>query len=66
MLFETPLPSGVNGVPRSYQVDGKQFIAVQSGWVSMRRVCNFRLNLVRLGEYPEVSQGGSIWVFAVE
>jgi alcohol dehydrogenase (cytochrome c) len=39
---------------------------VQTGWgVDATRVQS-RLNLVRPGAYPEVPQGGSIWVFAVE
>jgi hypothetical protein len=25
-----------------------------------------RLNLVRPGQYPEVPQGGTVWVFAVD
>ena len=32
VLYEFAMPSGVNGVPMSFQVDGKQYIAVQSGW----------------------------------
>ena len=56
----------VNGVPMSFEVGGKQYVAVQTGWgVDATRVQS-RLNLVRPGAYPEVPQGGSIWVFAVE
>jgi alcohol dehydrogenase (cytochrome c) len=66
VLYEFPTPSGVNGVPISFQVDGKQYIAVQSGWgVDSARIQS-RLNLVRPGAYPEVPQGGSVWVFAVD
>ena len=32
ILWEFPTRSGVTGVPVSFQVDGKQYIAVQSGW----------------------------------
>jgi alcohol dehydrogenase (cytochrome c) len=66
VLFEFVTPSGVNGVPVSYRVDGKQYIAVQSGWGVDAARMQSRLNLVRPGQYPEVPQGGSIWVFAVE
>ncbi len=31
-LWEFRTSSGVNGVPVSFQIDGKQYIAVQSGW----------------------------------
>ncbi len=60
------LPSGVNGVPMSFAVDGKQYIAVQTGWGIDAARMQLRLNLVRPGAYPEVPQGGSIWVFAVD
>jgi alcohol dehydrogenase (cytochrome c) len=47
-------------------VGGKQYVAVQTGWgVDATRIQS-RLNLVRPGQYPEVPQGGSILVFAVE
>jgi alcohol dehydrogenase (cytochrome c) len=50
----------------SFQVDGKQYVAVQSGWGVDAARMQLRLNLVRPGAYPEVPQGGSIWVFAVD
>ena len=43
------MPSGVNGVPMSFQVDGKQYIAVQSGWGVDAARMQARLNLVRPG-----------------
>jgi alcohol dehydrogenase (cytochrome c) len=47
-------------------VDGKQYIAVQSGWgvdpVGVQGV----MNRARPGEFPEVPQGGAVWVFAVK
>ena len=66
VLYEIGLPSGVNGVPMSFQVDGKQYVAVQSGWGVDAARMQQRLNLVRPGQYPEVPQGGSIWLFAVD
>jgi len=66
VLFEVPTSSGVNGVPMSFQVGGKQYVAVQSGWGVDATRLQTRLNLVRPGQYPEVPQGGSILVFAVE
>ena len=32
VVWETKLNSGVIGVPSSFEVDGKQYIAIQSGW----------------------------------
>ena len=66
VLYEFPMPSGVNGVPMSFEVDGKQYIAVQSGWGVDAARMQSRLNLVRPGQYPEVPQGGTVWVFAVD
>jgi alcohol dehydrogenase (cytochrome c) len=66
VLYEMTMPSGVNGVPSSFRVDGKQYVAVQSGWGVDAARMQSRLNLVRPGAYPEVPQGGSIWVFAVD
>jgi alcohol dehydrogenase (cytochrome c) len=65
-LWEFRTGSGVNGVPVSFQLDGKQYIAVQSGWGVDAARMQARLNLARPWEYPEVPQGGAIWVFAVD
>jgi alcohol dehydrogenase (cytochrome c) len=66
VLWEFRTGSGVNGVPVSFEVDGKQYIAVQSGWGVDAARMQARLNLVRQHEFPEVPQGGSVWVFAVD
>jgi len=66
ILWEFPTASGVTGVPVSYQVDGKQYIAVQSGWGVDAARMQGRLNLLFPGKYPEVPQGGAVWVFAIK
>jgi alcohol dehydrogenase (cytochrome c) len=66
ILWEFRTGSGVNGVPVSFQIDGKQYIAVQSGWGVDAARMQARLNLARPWEFPDVPQGGSIWVFAVD
>ncbi|HEY1300913.1 MAG TPA: PQQ-dependent dehydrogenase, methanol/ethanol family [Stellaceae bacterium] len=65
-LWEFRTGSGVNGVPVSFELDGKQYIAVQSGWGVDAARMQARLNLVRQHQFPEVPQGGAIWVFAVQ
>ena len=65
-LWEFRTGSGVNGVPVSFQLDGKQYIAVQSGWGVDAARMQARLNLVRTWEFPDVPQGGSVWVFALD
>ena len=66
ILWELRTGSGVQGVPVSFAIDGKQYIAVQSGWGVDAAKMQARLNLVRTWEFPEVPQGGSIWVFALD
>jgi alcohol dehydrogenase (cytochrome c) len=66
LLWEFPTSSGIMAPPSSFTVDGKQYIAVVSGWGIDPRSMQNRLNRVRPGEFPEVPEGGSIWVFAVK
>jgi alcohol dehydrogenase (cytochrome c) len=66
ILWEVPMSSGVTGVPVSFEVDGKQFIAVQSGWGVDSARMQGRLNLLFPGKYPDVPQGGAVWVFALK
>jgi alcohol dehydrogenase (cytochrome c) len=66
ILWEFPTGSGVAAVPVSFQVDGKQYIAVQSGWGVDPAKMQTRMNLLFPGKYPEVPQGGTIWVFALK
>ena len=66
VLWETPTNSGIIGVPMSYSVNGRQYVAVQSGFGIDSRAMQARLNRIFPGEYPEVPEGGAIWVFALE
>jgi alcohol dehydrogenase (cytochrome c) len=66
VLWEFPTNSGVIGQATSFMVDGTQYIAVQSGWGVDSRGMQTRLNLLSPGEYPEVPEGGAVWVFAVK
>ena len=65
VLWEQRTNSGVTGVPSSYEIDGVQYIAVQSGWgvdaAGMQRAVNAHLERDIL-----VPQGGVIWVFALK
>jgi alcohol dehydrogenase (cytochrome c) len=66
ILWEYPTISGVAAVPVSFQVDGKQYIAVQSGWGVDPAKMQARMNLLFPGKYPEVPQGGAVYVFALK
>jgi alcohol dehydrogenase (cytochrome c) len=66
VLWEFPTNSGIIGQPTSFTVDGKQYIAVQSGWGIDARAMQGRMSRLVPGEYQEVPEGGAVWVFAVK
>jgi alcohol dehydrogenase (cytochrome c) len=65
VLWEMPTNSGILGVPMSFAIDGRQYVAVQSGFGLDARSMQGRLNRLFPGEYPEVPEGGAVWVFAL-
>jgi alcohol dehydrogenase (cytochrome c) len=65
LLWEYPTNSGIIAPPSSFTIDGKQYIAIQSGWGIDLRLVQGRLNTLTGGAYPEVPEGGAIWVFAL-
>ncbi len=66
LLWEFPTNSGVTGQPSSFMIDGKQYIAVMSGWGVDAAAMQARLNAASPGNFPEVPEGGAVWVFAVK
>ena len=66
VLWEFPTNSGIIGQLSSFSVDGTQYIAVQSGWGIDSRTMQSRLNRVSPGKFPDVPEGGAVWVFAVK
>jgi alcohol dehydrogenase (cytochrome c) len=66
VLWEYPTNSGVIGQPVSFMIENRQYIAVQSGWGIDARAMQVRLNRISPGAFPEVPEGGAIWVFAVK
>jgi len=66
VLWTFPTNSGILGQPASFLVDGTQYIAVMSGWGVDSRYMQGRLNAMFPGKYPEVPEGGAVWVFAVK
>jgi alcohol dehydrogenase (cytochrome c) len=66
-LWEYPTNSGITGVPASFEVDGTQYVAVQSGWgVDAERMQGLLKGMLPKGRVPNVPQGGVIWVFALK
>jgi len=66
VLWEFQTISGVTAVPSTFEVDGKQYVAVQTGWGVDAAKMQTRMNLLFPGQYPDVPQGGAIYVFAVK
>jgi len=66
LLWEFPTASGIIGQPTSFIVDGKQYVAVPSGWGIDSRGMQLQLNNISPGNFPEVPEGGAIWVFAIK
>jgi alcohol dehydrogenase (cytochrome c) len=66
LLWEAPTNSGILAPPTSFLIDGKQYIAIESGWGGDSRGDQNTLNRLFPGEFPEVPEGGAVWVFAVE
>jgi alcohol dehydrogenase (cytochrome c) len=65
LLWEFPTNSGVLAPPTTFSVDGKQYVAIHSGWGGDSRGMQATLNRYFPGEFPEVPEGGAIWVFAL-
>jgi len=66
VLWEQKTNSGVTGVPVSYEVDGVQYIAVQSGWgVDAQRMQDSLVKIDPASYHSDVPQGGVVWVFAL-
>ena len=66
LLWEQKTNSGIMGMPIAYEVDGTEYIAVQSGWgVDAQRIQD-ALSGDNVGVENNVPQGGVVWVFAVK
>ncbi|MFN0002739.1 MAG: methanol/ethanol family PQQ-dependent dehydrogenase [Pseudohongiellaceae bacterium] len=65
VLWQERLNSGITGVPTTFEVDGVQYIAIQSGWGVDASRMQARLDAIQ-GRTNIVPQGGVVWVFAVE
>jgi alcohol dehydrogenase (cytochrome c) len=67
LLWEQKTNSGIMGMPIAYEVDGTEYIAVQSGWgVDAQRIQDALATGNNIGVENNVPQGGVVWVFAVK
>jgi alcohol dehydrogenase (cytochrome c) len=65
VLWEFVTNSGIVAPPSTFTVDGKQYLAVHSGWGGDVRGMNSGLAKMFPGKVPEPPEGGGIWVFAL-
>ena len=65
LLWEFAVNSGVLAPPTSFSVDGKQYVAIETGWGGDSRGDQATLNRLFPGEFPEVPEGGAVWVFGL-
>jgi alcohol dehydrogenase (cytochrome c) len=63
-LWQFRTNSGIIAPPASYEVDGVQYVAVQSGWGVDPAFQQGLMNDL-LGTNTKVPQGGVVWVFAL-
>ena len=66
VLWEWPTSSGILAPPTTFLVDGRQYLAVHSGWGGDASGDQFTLDRMFPGQYPPVPEGGTVWVFAIE
>jgi alcohol dehydrogenase (cytochrome c) len=65
LLWQHKTNSGIMGNLVAFEVDGVQYIAVQSGWgVDGQRIQD-ALAKLNIGVLPDGPQGGVVWVFAL-
>jgi alcohol dehydrogenase (cytochrome c) len=64
LLWQYRTNSGITGVPTTFEVDGVQYVAVQSGWGVDAQGMTARIDRAR-GTETIVPQGGVVWVFAL-
>lgn len=65
LLWEFPTPSGIISPPTTFRIDGKQYIAVVSGWGVDAAWIQGKMH-DQAGWEKSVPEGGSVWVFALD
>jgi len=65
VLWEFPTNSGIYAPATTFTIDGTQYVAVLSGWGQDAKLMQTRIDAVSPGNFPEVPEGGVIWVFAL-
>jgi alcohol dehydrogenase (cytochrome c) len=64
LLWQHRASSGITGIPSTWEIDGKQYVGVQSGWGVDAQRGQRGLDRIR-GKTTHVPEGGVLWVFAL-
>jgi len=67
LLWESdPLNSGVLAPPTTFELEGKQYLAVESGWGGDVQGATAAVNRFVPGDHAPVPTGGAVYVFALD
>ena len=66
VLWEFPTNSGFMRRPHRSWLTRNKYLAVLSGWGQDARSMQARIDAASPGNFPEVPEGGVVWVFALE
>ncbi|HUK34996.1 MAG TPA: PQQ-dependent dehydrogenase, methanol/ethanol family [Vicinamibacterales bacterium] len=67
LLWESePLNSGALAPPTTFLIDGRQYLAVESGWGGDVQGATAAVNRFIPGEHAPVPTGGAVYVFALQ
>src|SRR5207237_6074009 len=66
LLWDWPTSSGILAPPTTFLIDGRQYLAVHSGWGGDAFGDQAKLDSLFPGQYPPVPEGGTVWVFAID
>jgi len=66
LLWEFQTNSGIVAPPTTFMVDGKQYVAVESGWGGDASGDQRAQERLIPGDYEPIPDGGMVWVFALE
>ena len=64
LLWEFPTPSGIISPPSTFSIDGKQYVAIVSGYGVDAQWIQGKMHDLA-GWEKSVPEGGSVWVFAL-
>lgn len=64
-LWEFPTPSGIIAPPSSFSIDGKQYVAIVSGYGVDAQWIQGKMHAQAGWAEQQVPEGGTVWVFAL-